>query len=89
MRFRKVIVTIVLFVGAIVFGWLIGSMCSEVAPLSWLGYSVGFGIPSSNPFVLDIAILQLTLGFYVSINVAQIILLTIAIFMYKPMLKKL
>ena len=89
MKFKKALITLLLFVSAIILGQFIGKMCTDISALSWLSYAVSFGFPVSQPFVLDLSVLQLALGFYVSINVAQITLFVLALFLYKPLLKRL
>ncbi len=89
MKFKKTLITLLLFVSAIILGEFIGRMSGDISALSWLSYAVSFGVPVTQPFVLDLSVLKLALGFYLTINVAQIILLVFSIFLYKPLLKKL
>ena len=71
---------IFLFSGIII-GGLLGELASSVPFLSWLAYGKSFGLVE--PFVLDINILVLTLGFTVQLNVASIIGIVIAMLLYK------
>ena len=71
---------IFLFSGIII-GGLLGELASSVSFLSWLAYGKSFGLVE--PFVLDINILVLTLGFTVQLNVASIIGIVIAMLLYK------
>lgn len=89
MKLKKTLITLLLFVSAILLGDFVGRMVGGISALSWLGYTLSFGVPVSQPFVLDLSVLKLALGLYLTINVAQIILLVFAIFLYKPLLKKL
>lgn len=71
-----------LFVCAgLVIGGLLGEVASQVDWLSWLAYGQTFGI--ENPFVLDLNVLSLTFAFALHINIASIIGLTVAIFLYR------
>ena len=73
-----------LFVCAgLVIGGLLGEVASQVDWLSWLAYGQTFGI--ENPFVLDLNVLSLTFAFALHINIASIIGLAIAIFLYRKM----
>lgn len=72
-------VTVVLLVLAVVLGKVIGDLCGGISFLSWLGLSAQFGL---QPCTLDLAILQVTFGLLVNINVAQAILLFVAILVY-------
>lgn len=75
---------ILLFVCAgLVIGGLLGEVASQVDWLSWLSYGQTFGI--ENPFELNLNVLSLTLAFALHINIASIIGLTIAIFLYRKM----
>ena len=71
---------IFLFSGIII-GGLLGELASNVSWLSWLSYGQSFGL--TQPFVLDIAILQLTFSIMIHLNVASIIGIIIAIIIYK------
>ena len=73
-----------LFVFAgLVIGGLLGEVASQVDWLGWLAYGQTFGIES--PFVLDLNVLSLTFAFALHINIASIIGLAIAIFLYRKM----
>ena len=74
----------ILFIFAgLVIGGLLGQVASQVDWLNWLSYGQSFGI--SEPFVLNMNVLSLTFAFSVNINIASIIGLGIAIFLYKKL----
>ena len=75
---------IILFIFAgLVIGGLLGQVASQVDWLNWLSYGQSFGI--SEPLVLNMNELSLTFAFSVNINIASIIGLGIAIFLYKKL----
>ena len=75
---------ILLFICAgLVIGGLLGEVAAQVDWLSWLSYGQTFGI--ENPFVLNLNVLSLTFAFALHINIASIIGLAIAIFLYRKM----
>ena len=75
---------VLLFICAgLVIGGLLGEVASQVNWLNWLAYGQTFGI--QNPFVLDLNVLSLTFAFSLHINIASIIGLAIAIFLYRKM----
>lgn len=75
---------IILFICAgLVIGGLLGEVAAQVDWLRWLGYGQTFGI--ENPFILDLNVLCLTFAFALHINIASIIGLSIAIFLYRKM----
>ena len=78
-RLIKTILLIVLLLLAIVLGILIGDVCAGMRGLSWLAAGASFGL---QPATVDLSVIQLTFGLTVSINVAQAILLLIAILAY-------
>lgn len=70
---------VLLLLLAIVLGSVIGSAAQGVPFLPWLGMSAGFGL---EPVTLDLAVLKLTFGLSIQVNVAQAILLLAAILGY-------
>ena len=56
-------------------------MASQVEWLNWLSYGQQFGI--ENPFILNLNVISLTFAFTININIASIIGLAIAIFLYR------
>lgn len=73
---------IFLFAG-IILGGLLGELATNVSFLSWLSYGKSFGL--TEPFVLDISILQISFKFLVQLNVASIIGILIAIIVYRKL----
>lgn len=71
---------IFLFSG-IILGGLLGELASSVSWLSWLSYGNSFGL--TEPFLLDIVVLQLSFSLMIHLNIASIIGIIIAIIIYK------
>lgn len=71
---------ILLFSG-IILGGLLGQLAANVSFLSWMGYGQTFGL--TQPLELDIGIIQLSFGIIFKLNVASIIGVLIAIFIYR------
>lgn len=74
-------ILILFILSGLVIGGLLGELASQVPWLSWLGYAQQFGL--DNPLVLDLNVVKLTFACIVKINVASIIGLGIAIFIYR------
>lgn len=74
------IVILFIFAGLVI-GGLLGELASQVDWLNWLSYGQSFGI--DEPLVLNMNVLSLTFAFSLHINIASIIGLAIAIFLYK------
>ena len=77
--FLKTLLCVILLLVAVVLGKVIGDACVDVCYLSWLALGASFGF---SPVTVDLTVIQLTLGFTMSINLAQIILMVVAIFVY-------
>ena len=60
---------------------LLGKLAGNVSWLWWLSFEQEFGLES--PIVLDLNILKLTFGLMFKINIASIIGMIIAVFIYK------
>lgn len=74
-------ILIVFLLAGLVIGGLIGKLASGIPSLWWLCYEQQFGF--SEPFVLDLSVLQVTFGLFFKINVASIIGMVIALFIYR------
>ena len=74
------IVILFIFAGLVI-GGLLGEVAARVDWLNWLSYGQTFGI--DNPFVLNMNVLTLTFAFALHINIASIIGMAIAIFLYR------
>lgn len=65
----------------LVLGGLIGNAASNIDFLWWLSYGEVFGL--STPIELDLSIIKLTFALMVNVNVASIIGMIGAIFIYR------
>ena len=82
-RDKNTWIVILFIIAGLVIGGLLGQVASQVDWLSWLAYGQTFGI--QDPFVLDMNVLSLTFAFSIQINIASIIGLAIAIFLYRKL----
>ncbi len=77
---------LLLVVSSLILGGFIGN--AATGSLKWLGYSKYFKfMPES--YIIDTDVLKFNFGIYISINVAQVILLLIAMFVYYKTAPKL
>lgn len=74
-------ILLIFILSGLVIGGLLGDLASKVDWLWWLGFGQNFGLES--PLVLDLSILKITFGFMVKINIASIIGIAIALFIYR------
>ena len=89
MKFKRNLVFALLVIAAIVLGSIVADLFGDVSGLSWLKYGISFGISSGNPLVLNLYVLTLTFGLNLSINIAQILFIVVALIAYKPIARGL
>lgn len=80
-RDKNIWILIVFILSGLVIGGLLGELASKVDFLWWLSYGQEFGLTS--PFVLDLNIVRITFALQLKINIASIIGMAIAIFIYR------
>ena len=81
---KSIWILIVFILSGLVIGGLIGQVSSNISWLQWLSYGQEFGL--QEPLVLNLGVLTLTFGLLFNINIASIIGLLIAIFLYKKII---
>lgn len=80
-REKNIWILLLFILSGIVIGGLLGNIASQVSFLSWLSYGEEFGL--TNPIELDLNVIKLTFGLVFKINIASIIGIALAIFIYK------
>lgn len=80
-REKNVWILLVFLLAGLVVGGLLGKLAAGIPWLWWLSYEQSFGL--ENPLILDLNVLKLTFGFIVNINVASIIGMVLAVFIYR------
>lgn len=78
---KSVWILILFILSGIVVGGLLGDIAANVDFLSWLSYGEQFGI--SEPIHIDLNVIEFTFGIMFKINIASIIGIVLAIFIYK------
>lgn len=78
---KNIWVLLVFMLSGLVIGGLLGKLASGVPWLWWLSYAQEFGL--QNPVVLDLNVIKLTFGLMFEINIASIIGMLLAVFVYK------
>lgn len=89
MKVKRNIAFAFFLLAGIIIGALVASLAENIWFLQWLCYGKTVGIPTANPFILDLSMLRLAFGFEIGVNVAQIITITIALLLYKRVAAKL
>ena len=80
-RDKSTWILLVFICAGLVIGGLLGQVAAQVDWLSWLAYGQTFGI--QEPFVLNLNVISITFAFSININIASIIGLAIALFIYR------
>ncbi len=80
-REKNVWILLIFILSGLVIGGLLGDLASKVDWLWWLGFGEEFGL--QNPIVLDLSILKITFALMFKINIASIIGIGLAIFIYR------
>ncbi len=84
---KQAIYMFFLSVCAVTLGGLLGNMVGTTEGLSWLGYSKTFAFEPGT--FLNIDVLKLTFGISITFNIAQLILLVVAVIVYSKTASKL
>lgn len=80
-REKNIWILLVILLAGLVVGGLLGELASGIPWLWWLSYGQSFGL--SEPLVLNLNVIQLTFGLVFKLNIASIIGMIIAIFVYR------
>lgn len=78
---KSIWLLVIFILSGLVIGGLLGELATKVDFLWWLGYGQSFGLQS--PIVLDLSIVTITFGLMFKVNIASIIGMAIAIFIYR------
>lgn len=78
---KNIWILIIFLLSGIVIGGLLGEFAAKVDFLWWLAYGEDFGL--STPIELDLEIISITFALMFKINIASIIGMVIAIFIYR------
>ena len=80
-RDKNIWLLLVFILSGLVIGGLLGKLAASVPWLWWLSFEQQFGL--ENPIVLDLNVIQITFGLMFKINVASIVGMLLAVFIYK------
>ena len=81
MKEKNIWILLIFILSGLVVGGLLGEIAGKVEFLSWMGYGESFGLTS--PLELDLSIIKITFALAFKINIASIIGLVLAVFIYK------
>ena len=87
--FKKTIAFIFFLLAGIVVGSVVAYLTKDVSWLSWLSYGKTVGLSTASPAIIDLIVLKIAFGFTLSVNVAQIFCVIIAILVFSKTCKSL
>lgn len=79
---KKTFLFLFYLLAGILSGSLLANLCRSIPALSWLGYANTIGLGAGTPVVLDLIIVRITFGFAMSVSIAQIITISVAMMLY-------
>jgi len=74
-------ILLIFLLSGLVIGGLLGEIASRIDFLWWLAYGENFGL--SQPLQLDLSVIKVTFSLLFRINIASILGMTLAIFIYR------
>ena len=80
-RDKNIWILLIFLLSGLVLGGLLGELASQVDFLWWLSYGESFGL--TTPIELELNVITITFGLWFKINVASIIGMALAIFVYR------
>ena len=80
-RDKNIWILLIFILSGLVLGGLLGELATQVDFLWWLSYGETFGL--SSPIELDLNVITITFGLGFRMNIASIIGMAIAIFVYR------
>ena len=80
-REKNLWILLLFILSGLVLGGLLGELTKEISYLNWLSYGQSFGL--EKPIELDLNVVNITFGLLIHINVASIIGILVAIFVYR------
>lgn len=83
---KKGFVFVFLVISALVIGSIIVSFCS---PTSLLGTCIQLGLSNTEPLLIDLVVVKVSIGFTLNLGIAHIVMLIIAIVVYPFIAKNL
>ncbi|MBR3002565.1 MAG: DUF4321 domain-containing protein [Clostridia bacterium] len=78
---KNIWILLIFILSGLVIGGLLGELANQIDWLKWMAFGQQFGLES--PIVLNLGVLTLTFALMVKINIASIIGLAVAIFIYR------
>ncbi|MFT3950577.1 MAG: DUF4321 domain-containing protein [Oscillospiraceae bacterium] len=88
-NFKRTFAFVFFLLAGIVLGSFISYLCEGKAGLDWLAWGKSIGVPTDDPFVLDLMVLKISLGCMIKVTIAQIFTIALAIFAFAKTCKSI
>ena len=89
MKLKRNVIFCFFLLAGVLLGTMLSSITEGISFLQWLSFGTTIGISTSNPLLLDLALIKVAFGFEIGVNVAQIFTITAALLVYKNVAAKL
>ena len=83
MKWKKTLVFILFLLTGVILGTLLTELVSKVSFLSWLGIGREIGVGYPTPISIDLAVVKLSFGFSVDINIVKMLCIILCLWLYK------
>lgn len=83
MKGKNKLILIFLLLAGFVIGGLIAQVTTNIFFLKWLSFGMPIAINNGNPVAIDLAIFKISFGFFMQINVAEVVCIIIALLLHR------
>lgn len=87
--FKKAVAFVFFLLAGATVGTVAARMSSNISWLSWLSWGETVGISTGSPVVLDFVVIKIAFGLTLSVNIAQILFIIIAMIIFSRISKTL
>ena len=82
-RSKQTLLLLFFLLAGVMVGSLLTGLGGRFPFLGWLSYGQSVGLSADRPLVLDLAVIRLTFGFQLSLNLGQILGILLGILLYR------
>jgi hypothetical protein len=83
MKGKNTLILIFMLLAGFVIGGLIAQVTSNIFFLKWLSFSMPIAINNGNPVSIDLVLFRISFGFYMKINVSEVVCIIIALLLHR------
>lgn len=86
---KRTLLFLLFLLAGIILGTIVTNLAQEVSFLKWLCWGDAIGIGYPNPVSIDLAIVKLSFGFVLEVNLAKLICIIGSILIYAKVARKI